>query len=267
MELKAFKGSNIMLVFSVCIVMFIVVLFHSQKVILSDDAIYAYTAKIVKNDTKIAKNNVNNWVKQMQTIRCRESIINLRLQNENLKDVILYDSVEKITTQDIEIVNAYLGQNRYIYIRVEGVNELNDELLEISKLSQECGLEVFELNQAKNKNTTIGLKKNIYRIMLIFLFVFAFITIEIIEKFWFRSRKKEWAIRRCFGVSREELLFETLRTQGVLCFMSFVLSMISLVLWDRYRLELIAMDMIIIGMILVGIVVVKCAVIFTRDFI
>ena len=55
--------------------------------------------------------------------------------------------------------------------------------------------------------------------MLIFLFVFAFITIEIIEKFWFRSRKKEWAIRRCFGVSREELLFETLRTQGVLCFM------------------------------------------------
>lgn len=152
MELKAFKGSNIMLVFSVCIVMFIVVLFHSQKVILSDDAIYAYTAKIVKN-------NVNNWLKQMQTIRCRESIINLRLQNENLKDVILYDSVEKITTQDIEIVNAYLGQNRYIYIRVEGVNELNDELLEISKLSQECGLEVFELNQAKNKNTTIGLKK------------------------------------------------------------------------------------------------------------
>lgn len=44
-----------MLVFSVCIVMFIVVLFHSQKVILSDDAIYAYTAKIVKNDTKIAE--------------------------------------------------------------------------------------------------------------------------------------------------------------------------------------------------------------------
>lgn len=29
LELKAFKGSNIMLVFSVCIVMFIVVLFHS----------------------------------------------------------------------------------------------------------------------------------------------------------------------------------------------------------------------------------------------
>ena len=43
--------------------------------------------------------------------------------------------------------------------------------------------------------------------------------------------------------------------------------MISLMLWDRYRLELIAMDMIIIGIILVGIVVVKCAVIFTRDFI
>ena len=91
--------------------------------------------------------------------------------------------------------------------------------------------------------------------MLIFLFVFAFITIEIIE------------ITYLFQVSREELLFETLRTQGVLCFMSFVLSMISLMLWDRYRLELIAMDMIIIGMILVGIVVVKCAVIFTRDFI
>ena len=46
LELKAFKGSNIMLVFSVCIVMFIVVLFHSQKVILSDDAIYAYLSLI-----------------------------------------------------------------------------------------------------------------------------------------------------------------------------------------------------------------------------